>query len=158
MQSVAKLKNLHLSSRKIRLIVNLIKNMNVIKALKVLKYSSKRGSVFLEKLLLSVISNWQNKNKNLKIEDSNLYIKSIFTNSAVQHRRVHCSQAQPANDSSESWLPEHPWCYLFDSDQSVDRRTDLRFLTEGSWAAQKSAKRENQIFSKHHSYAERKFS
>jgi len=88
MESIAKLKNLHLSSRKVRLIVNLIKNMNVIKALKVLKYSSKRGSVFLEKLLLSVISNWQNKNKNLKIEDSNLYIKSIFTNSAGMLKRI----------------------------------------------------------------------
>jgi len=88
MEIVAKLKKLRVSPRKMRLVVDLVRNVNVINALKILKYSPKRGSFFLKKLLLSAISNWQNKNKGLKIENSNLYIKSIFVNCSSTLKRI----------------------------------------------------------------------
>jgi large subunit ribosomal protein L22 len=88
MKVIAKLKNLHISSRKVKLVVDLIRDMNAVKALKILKYCPKKGSLPLEKLLLSVISNWQNKNKNLKIENFELYIESIFVNCAGMLKRI----------------------------------------------------------------------
>lgn len=75
--AIAKLKNLSISPRKIRLIVNIIRGLDVVKALVILKYENKKGSIYLKKLLISAISNWQQKNKNHKIENSNLYIKEI---------------------------------------------------------------------------------
>jgi large subunit ribosomal protein L22 len=76
-KAIAKLKNLSISPRKIRLIVNIIRGLDVVKALVILKYENKKGSIYLKKLLISAISNWQQKNKNYKIENSNLYIKEI---------------------------------------------------------------------------------
>ena len=42
----------------------------------------------MEKLLLSAISNWQDKNKNEKIEEANLYIKEIFVNGGKMIKRL----------------------------------------------------------------------
>ena len=42
----------------------------------------------MEKLLLSAISNWQEKNKNEKIEEANLFIKQIFVNGGKMIKRL----------------------------------------------------------------------
>lgn len=76
-KSKSKLKNLPISPRKMRLIVDTIRGVDVIKALAILKYQNKKGSPYVRKLLISAISNWQKKNKNYKIENSNLYIEKI---------------------------------------------------------------------------------
>ncbi|MEZ7982225.1 MAG: uL22 family ribosomal protein [Cytophagales bacterium] len=55
--AIAKLKNLSISPRKIRLIVNIIRGLDVVKALVILKYENKKGSIYLKKLLISAISN-----------------------------------------------------------------------------------------------------
>ena len=67
---ITKLNNVPTSPRKMRLIADLIRGMGVDLALNTLKFDSKIGSKRLEKLLLSAISNWQEKNKDNKIEDS----------------------------------------------------------------------------------------
>lgn len=87
MESIAKLKNLAISPRKMKLIVNTIKNKNVVKALTILKYQNKKGSLPLKKLLISAISNWQQKNKN-KNEESGLYIKKIQVNPGRILKRI----------------------------------------------------------------------
>ena len=66
------------SPRKMRLLTDLIRGMEVNRALDVLKFSSKEASRRLEKLLLSAISNWQLKNEGVRIEESNLVVKEIF--------------------------------------------------------------------------------
>ncbi len=48
------------------------------RALDLLKFSSKGSSRRIEKLLLSAISNWQNKNENARIDESNLFVKEIY--------------------------------------------------------------------------------
>lgn len=73
----ARLKNYPVSPRKMRLVADLIRGEEVNKALDILKYSPQHASRDLEKLVLSAISNWQNKNEGVRVEDSNLYISEI---------------------------------------------------------------------------------
>jgi len=61
MKAVAKLKNCPMSARKMRLVVDNIRGMEVDHALNVLKYTKKEAATWLEKLVLSAISNWQEK-------------------------------------------------------------------------------------------------
>lgn len=78
MEAVAKLKNVPSSPRKMRLVADLIRGQKVNKALNILKFESKQGSIKLEKLLLSAISNWRLKNADARLEDADLYVKTIF--------------------------------------------------------------------------------
>ncbi|OFY99413.1 MAG: 50S ribosomal protein L22 [Bacteroidetes bacterium RIFOXYC12_FULL_35_7] len=71
-----------------RLLADLIRNSDVNKALGILKYSSKEASGRLEKLLLSAIANWQQKNEGVRIEDSNLVVKEIFVDSGKVLKRL----------------------------------------------------------------------
>ena len=88
MEAIAKLNNVPTSPRKMRLIADLIRGMGVDLALNTLKFDSKIGSKRMEKLLLSAISNWQEKNKDLKIEDADLFIKEIFVNGGKMIKRL----------------------------------------------------------------------
>jgi large subunit ribosomal protein L22 len=76
--SVAKLKNVPTSPRKMRLIADLIRGERVNKALNILKYEPKIGAPKLEKLLLSAISSWTAKHTDLKLEEADLYVKDVF--------------------------------------------------------------------------------
>jgi large subunit ribosomal protein L22 len=76
--SVAKLKNVPTSPRKMRLIADLIRGQRVNKALNILKYEPKVGSPKLEKLLLSAISGWTAKHQDVKLEEADLYVKEVW--------------------------------------------------------------------------------
>jgi large subunit ribosomal protein L22 len=71
-----------------RLVTDLIRGMEVNKALDVLKFSSKEASRRVEKLLLSAIANWQLKNEGVRIEDSKLYVKEVFVDSGRILKRL----------------------------------------------------------------------
>lgn len=73
----AVLKNCPSSPRKMRLVADLIRGEEVNNALNILKFSPQHASRNLEKLLLSAVSNWQNKNEGVRIEDSRLYVSEI---------------------------------------------------------------------------------
>ena len=73
-QYYAVLRNCPTSPRKMRLVTDMIKGVEVNKALDMLKFSSKEASRKVEKLLLSAIANWQAKNEGARIEESNLVI------------------------------------------------------------------------------------
>ena len=88
MEAVAKLNNVPTSPRKMRLIADLIRGMGVDLALNTLKFDAKVGSKRMEKLLLSAIANWQEKNKDQKIEDADLFIKEIFVNGGKMIKRL----------------------------------------------------------------------
>ena len=88
MEAIAKLNNVPTSPRKMRLIADLIRGKEVDMALNILKFDSKIGSKKMEKLLLSAIANWQDKNKNVKIEEANLFIKEIFVNGGKMIKRL----------------------------------------------------------------------
>jgi len=76
--SVAKLKNVPTSPRKMRLVADLIRGERVSRALNILKYEPKVGAPKLEKLLLSAISSWEAKHQDVKLEEADLYVKDIW--------------------------------------------------------------------------------
>lgn len=73
----AKLNNCPTSPRKMRLMADLVRGEKVERALQILKFSSKESSRRLEKLLLSAIANWQQKNEDASIEDAELFVQEI---------------------------------------------------------------------------------
>ena len=76
------------SPRKMRLVADIIRGVEVDKALYILKYSKKDASNKLEKVLLSAIANWQAKNEGADIEAANLFVKEIYVDSARQLKRL----------------------------------------------------------------------
>jgi len=86
--SVAKLQNCPTSPRKMRLVVDLIRGVNVEKALYILKYTNKEAAIRVEKLLLSAIKNWEQKNEDKRVEDSNLYVKEVSVGGGRQLKRL----------------------------------------------------------------------
>ena len=88
MEAVAKLKNVPSSPRKMRLVAGLVRGQNVTKALALLKFEANSGAEKIEKLLLSALSNWQQKNEDARIEDSNLYIKEIKVDEGKMLKRL----------------------------------------------------------------------
>jgi len=86
--SIAKLQNCPTSPRKMRLVVDLIRGVNVEKALYILKYTNKEAAIRVEKLLLSAIKNWEAKNEDKRVEDSNLYVKEVSVGGGRQLKRL----------------------------------------------------------------------
>ena len=78
MEAVAKLNDYPTSPRKMRLLVDLIRGMEVEKALGVLQFNTKHPAVPLYKLLKSAINNWEQKNDGVKPEDAKLVVKTIM--------------------------------------------------------------------------------
>jgi len=83
----AKLNDVPTSPRKMRLMADLIRGMEVNKALSVLKFSSKEASGRLEKLLKSAITNWEAKTEQ-KAENVELYVSKVFVDSATMLKRL----------------------------------------------------------------------
>jgi len=84
----AKLNNVPTSPRKMRLVADMIRGKEVNLALDMLKFSSKEASRRVEKLLLSAIANWKEKNEGVRIEDANLYVKEIAVDSGRILKRL----------------------------------------------------------------------
>ena len=59
MEAVAKLKNVPMSPRKMRLIANMVRGKKVDEALNILRFTKNEAAEWLEKLLLSAIANWE---------------------------------------------------------------------------------------------------
>jgi large subunit ribosomal protein L22 len=77
-KAMAILKNCPTSPRKMRLVIDLIRGIEVNKALDILKFSPKEASRRVEKLLMSAINNWQAKNEGVRLEDTQLLVKEAF--------------------------------------------------------------------------------
>ena len=88
MEAVARLRNNPTSPFKMRLLADLIRGMEVEKALNTLKFSTKHPSVPLEKLLLSAIANWRVKNEGVDIATADLYVKTIFVDGGRTLKRM----------------------------------------------------------------------
>lgn len=86
-QYFAKLSNIPSSPRKMRLVADMVRGMEVNRALGVLRFSSKDASKRVEKLLRSAIANWEAKNER-KAEDGELYITKIFVDEGVTLKRM----------------------------------------------------------------------
>ena len=88
MEAVAKLRNCPMSPRKMRMVVDVIRGKSVEEALNILRFNKRESSFWLEKLLLSSISNWENKSEMSKSADEfDLYIKQIFVDGGTSLKR-----------------------------------------------------------------------
>lgn len=117
-QYFAILRNCPSSPRKMRLVADMVRGMEVNRALDVLKFSTKEASKKVEKLLLSAIANWQAKNVDERIEDSKLYVSKIFVDSGRQLKRI-----QPAPQGRAHRIRKrsnHVTIYLDSKNQVVE--------------------------------------
>ncbi len=88
MEAVAKIKNVPMSPRKMRLIADTIRGKKVDNALNILRFTKNEAAEWLEKLLLSGIANWEYKLDGLEsADDYNLYVKEIFVDEGTMLRR-----------------------------------------------------------------------
>jgi large subunit ribosomal protein L22 len=87
-KAFASLKNVPTSPRKMRLVADMVRGMEVNRDLDVLRFSPKEASTRVEKLLLSAIANWQAKNEGQRLEESALYVKEISVDSARILKRL----------------------------------------------------------------------
>ena len=86
-QYFAKLKDCPSSPRKMRYVVDMVRGMEVNRALGVLRFSKKAAAQNVEKLLRSAIANWEIKNDR-KVEGDELYISKIFVDEGVTMQRM----------------------------------------------------------------------
>ena len=84
----AKLNNCPTSPRKMRLIADLIRGVDVDKALAELKLNPKEASGRMEKLLLSALANWENKNEGENMDSANLYVSEVRVDSGRMLKRI----------------------------------------------------------------------
>lgn len=84
MEVIAKLKFLRMAPRKVRLVANLIKGLNIEQAKAQLKFLSKRATDPVSKTLNSAVANAEN---NFHLQRDNLYISKIFVDGGPMLKR-----------------------------------------------------------------------
>ena len=85
--AIASLKNVPTSPRKMRMVADLIRGKEVMKALNILHYNEKAPAARLEKLLHSAIANWEAKSGD-KIEEGQVFVKTIMVDGARMAKRL----------------------------------------------------------------------
>ena len=88
MEAVAKLRNYPTSPRKMRLLADEIRGMQIEKALALLEHHPQHSSTPLHKLLWSAVKNWEQKNENKSAADEGLVVKTIFVDGARVLKRM----------------------------------------------------------------------
>ena len=84
---IAKLNNCPTSPRKMRLVADLVRGMDVVSATSTLQFTSKEAARRVEKLLLSAMNNYEQKSGE-KWENANLFIKEITVDSGRMLKRL----------------------------------------------------------------------
>ncbi|WP_296699870.1 50S ribosomal protein L22 [Algoriphagus sp.] len=88
MEAIARLNNVPTSPRKMRLVADLVRGKRVGNALSILKFTPNHGALRLEKLLLSAVANWQAKNPDAKLEEADLFVKTIMVDEGRSLKRL----------------------------------------------------------------------
>lgn len=86
--AVASLRDCPTSPRKMRIVADTVRGMEVNKALAILHFSKKEAAIKLEKLLRSAIMNWETKNPDSRLEETPLCVKTICVDSARMLKRI----------------------------------------------------------------------
>ncbi|MDR0954227.1 MAG: 50S ribosomal protein L22 [Rikenellaceae bacterium] len=90
--AIAILRDCPTSPRKMRLMADNIRGVEVNRALGILRYSKQDASIRMEKLLKSAIANWVAKNEGERLEDNTLCVSQVYVDSARMLKRI---QAAP---------------------------------------------------------------
>ncbi|HBZ35148.1 MAG TPA: 50S ribosomal protein L22 [Bacteroidales bacterium] len=88
--AIAKLNNVPTSPRKMRLVADNIRGLEVNHALDVLKYTKREAAIRLEKFLRSAIANWEAKNESdrKELESGNVIVKTIMVDPGRSLKRI----------------------------------------------------------------------
>ena len=81
-------KYVRMAPRKTRMVIDMIRNLPVAKALEVLQFSTRAAAEPVSKVLRSAIANWEKKNEGERLEDNRLIVKEIFVNGGKMLKRV----------------------------------------------------------------------
>ena len=76
------------SPRKARLVADIVRGVDVERALHVLKTAPQEAAEKIYKLLRSAIANWEKKNEGKRLEESGLYVKEIFVDGGRMLKRL----------------------------------------------------------------------
>ena len=87
-KAIAILRDCPTSPRKMRIVADTIRGVEINRALGILRYSKKEASIRLEKLLRSAIANWEAKNEGQRLEDNQLCVKEIFVDGGRMLKRI----------------------------------------------------------------------
>jgi large subunit ribosomal protein L22 len=87
MEAIAKLKNVPMSERKMRLVVDNIRGKNISEALSILRFTKRESGIWLKKLLDSAIANWGNKAEGSDVADFDLFVKTAFVDGGTMIKR-----------------------------------------------------------------------
>lgn len=88
MEAIAKLRNVPTSPRKMRLVADMVRGKRVNDALNILRFDSKSGAKKIEQLLLSAVANWELKYEGERLEEAELYVKTIFVDEGRMLKRL----------------------------------------------------------------------
>lgn len=95
--AIAKVKNVPSSPRKMRLVADTVRGVEVNRALDILKYSKRDASKALETLLRSAIANWEAKNpdQSKELDNGNVIVKTIMVDEGRTLKRIRpCPQGR----------------------------------------------------------------
>ena len=95
--AIAKVKDVPSSPRKMRLVADTVRGIEVNRALDLLKFSKKAPSKVLETLLRSAIANWEAKNqdKTKELDNGNVIVKTIMVDEGRTLKRIRpCPQGR----------------------------------------------------------------
>ncbi len=87
-KAIAVLRDCPTSPRKMRLVADIVRGVEINRALGILRFSKKEASMRVETLLRSAIKNWETKNEGQRLEDNALCVKEIFVDSGRQLKRI----------------------------------------------------------------------
>ena len=88
--AIAKLNDVPTSPQKMRLVADIVRGVEVNRALDILHFSKKEASVRLEKLIRSAIANWEAKNEESRkeLENGNVFVQTIMVDGGRQLKRM----------------------------------------------------------------------
>ncbi len=85
MEAKAIARQVRIAPRKVRLVVDLIRGKNIGEAYSILKNTSRRASLVVEKLLKSAVANAEH---NYQLEQENLFVKEVFVGEGKTMKRM----------------------------------------------------------------------
>ena len=95
--AVARLNDVPTSPRKMRLVADTVRGIEVNRAIDLLHFSKREASIRLEKLLRSAVANWEAKNPDQakELDNGNVYVKTIMVGEGRTLKRIRpCPQGR----------------------------------------------------------------
>ena len=89
MEAKAILRNCPMPPRKMRLLADQVRGQKVEKALNILQWNQRPAyAIYLNKLIKSAVANWSQQNSGARIEENELYVKSIMVDGGLTVKRL----------------------------------------------------------------------